>query len=112
MKLIDDNNWSISIFLSRKIKMDNGLILDGKEVWEKYEKLLCNNKLGYAEKEVKLSEARGNLNYFVYEINKSVDLIYQGKIGNLYYIENGDEYFENGKLNKDKFKNEVGMFLN
>lgn len=112
MKLIDDNNWSISIFLSRKIKMDNGLILDGKEVWEKYEKLLCNNKLGYAEKEVKLSEARGNLNYFVYEINKNVDLIYQGKIGNLYYIENGDEYFENGKLNKDKFKNEVGMFLN
>ena len=111
MKLIDDNNWSISIFLSRKIKMDNGLVLDGKDVWEKYKELLCNNRLGYAEKEVKLSEARGNLNYFVYDINRNVDLIYQGKIGNLYYIENGDEYFENGKLNKDKFKNEIGMFL-
>lgn len=111
MKLIDDNNWSISVFLARKIKMDNGSILDGETVWEEYKKLLCNNKLGYAEKEVKLSEARSNLNYFVYDIKKNVDLIYQDKIGTLYYIGNGDKYFENGKLNKDKFKNEVGMFL-
>ena len=91
--------------------MDNGSILDGETVWEEYKKLLCNNKLGYAEKEVKLSEARSNLNYFVYDIKKNVDLIYQDKIGTLYYIGNGDKYFENGKLNKDKFKNEVGMFL-
>ena len=47
----------------------------------------------------------------MYDIKKNVDLIYQDKIGTLYYIENGDKYFENGKLNKDKFKNEVGMFL-
>jgi CRISPR-associated endonuclease/helicase Cas3 len=51
------------------------------------------------------------MNYFIYQISKNNDLIYNDKIGEIYYIENGDKYFDGEKLDKDKFKKEIGMFI-
>ena len=51
------------------------------------------------------------MNFFIYEINKNMDLPYNDRIGELYYIENGEKYFSNGKLDKEKFNKEVGLFI-
>lgn len=110
MKLIEDNNWNMSVYLARNIDEDN-IHLNGIEVWNEYKKLLHDSKMNYSEKQVKLSNIRSKMNYFIYEIKKNFDLPYNDKIGELYYIENGEKYFENGKLDKERFNNEVGMFI-
>ncbi|MDU4751609.1 MAG: CRISPR-associated helicase/endonuclease Cas3, partial [Clostridium butyricum] len=108
--LIEDNNWNMSVYLARNIDEDN-IHLNGIEVWNEYKKLLHDSKMNYSEKQVKLSNIRSKMSYFIYEIKKNFDLPYNDKIGELYYIENGEKYFENGKLDKEKFSNEVGMFI-
>lgn len=112
MKLIEENNWNMSIYLGRVINNeDTGLTIDGKELWENYKKLLIDNSMDYAEKQVRLSEVKSKMNYFIYEISKNTDLTWNDKIGELYYIEDGEQYFVGGKLDKDKFQKEVGMFI-
>lgn len=114
MRLIEDNNWNMSVYLGRIIKKEEDgrvIEIDGAEVWNRYKSLLQNNTLGYAEKQVKLSEVKSMMNYFIYEIKKNADLPYNDKIGELYYIEDGDKYFDGEKLNKEKFASEVGLFL-
>ena len=110
MKLIEDDNWSMSVYLARNIH-EGEVNLDGEKIWNDYKWLLQDNKMNFSEKQVKLSNVRSKMNYFIYEISKNMDLPYNDKIGELYYIENGEKYFENGKLDKEKFKNEVGMFI-
>lgn len=110
MKLIEDDNWSMSVYLARNIH-ESEVNLDGEKIWNDYKWLLQDNKMNFSEKQVKLSNVRSKMNYFIYEISKNMDLPYNDKIGELYYIENGEKYFENGKLDKEKFKNEVGMFI-
>ena len=110
MKLIEDNNWNMSVYLARNIDEDN-IHLNGIKVWNEYKKLLHDSKMNYSEKQVKLSNIRSKMSYFIYEIKKNFDLPYNDKIGELYYIENGEKYFENGKLDKERFNNEVGMFI-
>ena len=70
-----------------------------------------DNSLDYSEKQVKLSEVKSLMNYFIYDIKKNSNLPYSDKIGELYFIEDGDRYFEGEKLNKEKFASEVGLFL-
>ncbi len=114
MKLIEEDNWNMSVYLGRTInKKENNKIMkiDGKEVWKEYKSLLNNNSMDYAEKQVKLSIVKSKMNYFIYDIKKNVDLSFNDKIGELYYIENGEQYFEGEKLNKEKFANEIGLFL-
>ncbi|AGX43469.1 CRISPR-associated helicase/endonuclease Cas3 [Clostridium saccharobutylicum] len=114
MKLIEEDNWNMSIYLARIINKEEEnttVNIDGKEVWESYKDLLANNSMQYAEKQVKLSEVKSKMNYFIYQINKNSDLLYNDKIGELYYIKNGEKYFDGEKLNKDKFKREVGIFV-
>lgn len=114
MRLIDDSDWNMSVYLARiieKKEKDTIIKIDGVTVWNDYRKLLMDNSLDYAEKQVKLSELKSLMNYFIYEIKKSPDIPYNDKIGELYYIENGYKYFDNEKLNKEKFTSEVGLFL-
>lgn len=114
MKLIEDDNWNMSIYLGRVIEKEEGnttIVIDGKEVWEDYKRLLIDNSMDYAKKQVELSEVKSKMNYFIYQISKNSDLLYNDKIGELYYIENGEKYFDGEKLNKDKFKKEIGMFV-
>ena len=65
--------------------------------------------MGYAEKKVRLSKVRSQMSEFVYQIQWNPDLIYNDKIGQdqigaMYYIEDGEKYFENGKLNRKKLQ--------
>lgn len=111
MKLIDDDNWSTTIYLCTKITLEDGTTIDGKEVWDNYKKLLCDNKMNYAKKQVKLSEIRSYMNYFTYQIVCSQIPCYNDMIGDIYCIYDGEEYFKDGKLNKDKFMNNIGEFI-
>lgn len=111
MKLIADNTWNISVVLCRKLNFDDGTVLDGKIVWEKYKNLLCNTEMNYAEKQVKLSKIRSQLNYFVYQFKKNSDFAYNDILGELYCIYDGEQYFESGKLNRKKMENSEVLFI-
>jgi len=55
----------------------------------------------YAEKIVKLSQIRAKMTYFIYELDKNVKLCYTEQIGDLFYIEEGEQYFQDGRLKKN-----------
>ena len=110
MRLIDDDYNKISIYLSSMLEINNEK-LDGNEIWDNYRDLLEDMKMDYAEKRVKLSQVRSKMNNFIYEIRWKCDFTYNDRIGDLYYIENGDKYFTNGKLDKEKFKKGIGDFI-
>lgn len=110
MKLIDNDYNKISIYLSSLLEI-NDEKLDGIEIWDNYRKLLENMEMDYAKKRIKLSQLRSKMNNFIYEIRWKCDFTYNDRIGDLYYIENGDKYFTNGKLDKEKFKKWIGDFI-
>lgn len=37
--------------------------------------------------------------------------MYNDKVGEIFYIEDGEQYFENGKLNRQKLQGEIGEFI-
>lgn len=107
MKLIDEkvDQNKYTIFLSREIKDLHGNIIHGNEIWKEYENLLMDNKIDYAEKRVKLSEINSKLNYFIYKVKRVEQ--YNEVLGNIFYIENGEEYIVNGRFNNEKFIGET-----
>ena len=55
MKLIEDDNWSMSVYLARNIH-ESEVNLDGEKIWNDYKWLLQDNKMNFSEKQVKLSK--------------------------------------------------------
>jgi CRISPR-associated endonuclease/helicase Cas3 len=100
MYLIKDEKREIPVFLARKIKQMDGTTLDGREIWQAYETILADKELGYAEKEVKLHNIKSQMNYFIYKIRNDISISYNKQIGEIYYIEDGEQYFKNLKLNR------------
>ncbi|AOY76430.1 CRISPR-associated helicase/endonuclease Cas3 [Clostridium formicaceticum] len=109
MKLIDEH-YRYSVFLSRRIELENNKILNGEEVWKEYITLLKNNDLEYAEKKIKLSRVTASLNHFIYKVQKN-DFTYQERIGDLYYITDGERYFVDGKFDRENFDKGIGDFI-
>lgn len=110
MKLIEEDVLTNSIFLSREITLKDGSKINGDEVWNNYKKLLEDRDIDYSEKEVKLSEIRAKLNYFIYQV-RNFDASYNDRIGELYKIDNGEEYFKDGKIDKEKLITGIGDFI-
>lgn len=110
MQLIDEEKWNLSLFLAREITDQNGTVLDGREVWRAYTELLYDNEMNYAERKVKLSEVRSKMNYFIYQV-KNIDCSYTEQVGELFYMEDGEEYIENGKLNRAKVEGQLTEFI-
>ena len=102
MKLIKDDRRKYTIFLNTDIE-ENGEIISGSEIWNKYKKLLTDNKLAYAERKVKLSQIAEKVDYFTYEVDK-INFSYDDILGDLVYIEDGEKYFENGKFSRMKLQ--------
>lgn len=111
MKLIADDNWSTTIYLCTKITLENGDVIDGKEVWDNYKKLLYDNKMNYAKKQVKLYDIKSKMSYFIYQIRCNERPCYNDIIGDIYCIFDGEEYFKDGKLDIEKFIDNVGEFF-
>ncbi len=110
MQLIEENKWNLSLFLGRTIMDEKGNVIDGRKVWDTYKELLYDREMNYAERKVKLSEVTARMNYFIYQV-KQIDCSYTEQIGELFYIEDGEEYIENGKLNREKVEGQVTEFI-
>jgi len=98
-----------SVFLSRKIELEDGKVLDGDIVWEDYVNLLENTEMDYAEKRVRLSEVAVKLQYFVIQ-TRDPAFKWEKHIGDLYYLSDTEEYFEDGKFIRKNFDND--LFIN
>lgn len=110
MRLIDDNRRKVSLFFNMRVNSEDGGMLVGSEVWKSYEALLQDAAMPYAEKRVRLSEVQAKMDYFIYEIDKSFAdacvLCPDELLGELYYFEDGEPFFENGKFSREKLKRE------
>ena len=111
MKLIDDNQWDMSIYLARNLMDENGNDLDGECIWNSYKELLLDQTMEYAEKKVKLSEVRSKMTYFIYRIKKNSNLNFNDRIGELYYIKNGERYFVNDRLDRELLASDGAIFI-
>lgn len=112
MKLIDKNDdWKMSVYFAREITTDTGEIIDGKQVWERYRELLSDMTMNYAKKQILLSDVKSKMSYFIYQIKIDNSLDYNDRIGELYMIEDAEQYFENGRLNTDKFYSQGNLFV-
>ena len=112
MKLIDKNDdWKMSVYFAREITTDTGEIIDGKQVWQRYRELLSDMTMNYAKKQILLSEVKSKMSYFIYQIKIDNSLDYNDRIGELYLIEDAEQYFENGRLNTDKFYSQGNLFV-
>lgn len=102
MKLIEEKQ-EYTVFLNRKIKLEDGTMAVGSKVWKDYSELLMDSQMPYAEKKVKLSSAQELMDYFTYNIDK-LDVSYNDVIGNIFYIADGEQYFTEGKFDRKLLK--------
>ncbi|MTI46538.1 MAG: CRISPR-associated helicase Cas3' [Firmicutes bacterium] len=110
MRLINSDDSKISVYLSSDLNI-KGEELSGENLWYEYKKLLFEETMDYSERRVKLSEIRSKMNNFIYEIRWNYDFPYNDRLGDLYYIEDGNKYFKEGKLDKEKFISGIGDFI-
>ena len=81
-------------------------------VWNEYKHLLKNkNDYNYAEWRIKLSIVKSKLTYFTYQINSRSLFPYTEQIGEIFYIDDLEQYFEEGKFIRDKLENQIGTFI-
>jgi CRISPR-associated endonuclease/helicase Cas3 len=111
MRLIEDDQWHMDIYLCRKIKLEDGRILDGFKIWNRYKALLQAADMDYAEKQVKLSEVRSEMNYFIYSVKQNVNLSYHDVLGELRMIEDGEKYFVDGVLRRELLERDNILFV-
>lgn len=107
MKLINDNAQGIYICFGRKLGD-----VDSRILWMEYKALLEDEQMGYAEKKVKLHDLRSEMNSFIYQFRNPSKIEANENIGDLYFIENGEEYFdENGVLKRELFGDDTDLFV-
>lgn len=111
MELIQDTRDRVTIFLGRTVMGVNEDEFDGKDIWNRYLELLKDNEIEYAKKVYELSVVKSKMNYFMYQVNKGAQFDYQQQIGDIYYIENGDDYIRDGKLKIELFETENELFI-
>jgi CRISPR-associated endonuclease/helicase Cas3 len=111
MKLIDDDDWKVSVFFNLKTNGENNnTSIDPATIWSKYKKLLRSDDMDYAERMIRLSEVKSKLYNFIYEIPGNMQIDFNDSIGDLFYVEEGDQYFRKGKIDLDAIT-KGGMFI-
>jgi CRISPR-associated endonuclease/helicase Cas3 len=105
MNLIDEN-YEYSIFFNRTLKISEDKTLIGEKVWDKYVELLEDKEFDYSQKRVRLFNASTDMSHFTYKV-KYTGFAYEKRIGDLFYIHDGEKYFEDGKFNRQAFDGEL-----
>ena len=103
MQLIDEDLNPCTVFLGIEIQIEKEgckRVINGKEVWKQYKAILNNQKMSYAEKKVKLSKMQEEMSCFMWKV-KYVNVGYNDRIGDIFYIEEGEKYMDNGKFNRE-----------
>lgn len=96
MKLIDEDIYPVSVFINH----DADCEWDGEKVWNEYVELLTDDKLSYAEKKFRMAKLSEPMSCFIWKVKRENGLSYTAQMGDLLYIEDGDRYFVNGKLDR------------
>ena len=114
MRLIKEDERKISVFFNRNICLENG-VLCGAEVWQRYKEVVFDNSMDYAEREILLQDIRVSMNYFIYEVSSKAVFQYDERnceqVGTLYYIEDGESFFRNGRFDREQFENAGQMII-
>lgn len=110
MRLIDEKSWNVCVYLARIITNEYGEEIDGRILWESYKSLLYDTEMNYAERKVKLSEITAKMNYFMYQVEQ-IDCTYGEQIGEIFYIEEGENYIENGKIKREMIQGKITEFI-
>ncbi len=109
MKLIDQMN--LQIFLNRTITVDNRKI-EGSGVWEEYKQICLDNELSYAQRKIKLSKIQEIMDLFMYTITiydkENCKKYYTEEFGEILYIENGEDFIEDEKFDKEEYDKKCG----
>lgn len=126
MKLITEENCQLFLGYKLKIKENGEIkIIDGHQLWKDYEHLLQKQDMPYAEKRIRISEIKQQMEYFTYtyviysnpKYPKTFKKIgphhFTTKIGRLYYLADGQDFItEDGKFDRKKYKNiGEGLFI-
>lgn len=101
MKLIQEDEWNISVFIPRLVSLPDGVVIDGNDVWNEYKELLMDIEMNYAEKQVKLSDVKSKFSYFIFKVNRNTDINYNDRIGEIYLLQDGEQYIRDGHLDID-----------
>ena len=51
------------------------------------------------------------MNYFIYQIDKKSYFPYAEQCGEIFFIDDAEQYFEKGKFIREKLENQVGTFI-
>lgn len=110
MELIQDKRNRVTIFLGRVVSNNEGNEYDGRVIWQNYKSLLEDYKMEYSEKMYRLSQVKSIMNYFMYEIIECT-FDFDEQIGNIFYIEDGEKYIVDDKLDMKYFDNSHELFI-
>ena len=81
-------------------------------VWDEYKQLIEETEMEYSERKVKLHNVRSKMNAFIYQFSCKAEFMEDEQIGELYYIENGEVYFdENDILRRELFEEGKDLFI-
>ena len=67
--------------------------------------------MDYSEKKVKLSECQSDLNLFRYQIKRNIQIPYNEMIGELYCVYDGEQYFQDEKIDREKLGGDHMYFI-
>ncbi len=113
MQLIDEDLYPMTVFLGLEITANQEgkeVTIHGKDMWRQYSELIKDSKMDYAEKKVRLSLLREPMSAFVWKV-KSCQVAYNERLGDIYYIEDGENYLENGKFSREKISQTSYEFI-
>lgn len=110
MALIQERHNRLTIFLGRVVTDSEGNVYDGKAIWQQYKNLLEDYQMEYSEKMYKLSVVKSLMKYFMYEIIEC-KFDYDEQIGNIFYIDDGEKYINDDKLDMQYFDNSKELFI-
>lgn len=103
MQLIQKDKAVVDIYFNYKINI-NGKEIVGEKVFKEYERIFSDDKISYAERKIRLSRIMEKLSLFTYSIYKNQLNVIKGekKLG-FYYVEDGENYIEDGRFCRSKY---------
>jgi len=114
MRLIAEDEWKVNVFFNRKIVVEEKELI-GSEIWKRFKAILQDQEMDYAKKQVKLSDVKVDMSYFMYPVNAKFVFAYDERnceqIGEIYYIEKADVFFEDGRFQREKFEKQGQLII-
>ena len=114
MKLLIDKERKVRVFFNREMEI-GGKIQKGADLWENYQTIWKDFSMPYAEKKLKLQDLQVQMDYFIYEVSELAVFQYDKRnldqAGEIYYVDEGEKYFCEGRFSREKFEKEYQLMI-